>query len=1095
MGAGGSKEAALLPKKKAFTPDERRDLRRNVYYNPDEEYTSSIEHSADKYDYLLMFPKFDSKKALPVSDATSKTYSWTDAEALWLKCIPGDDRIKDEAVELFRASWVREFSSELTTVDFGQYVELIRTNVVDILSQRTGLQLKRKKRGSTIYYRIRAPIRVLESHAQAIAYVLQLRPEVDPGYEFWNETEIQEEQIEYSRDKAEEILEELFHVGKISPNDLTIFDEEVLPRQWSRRIHTLERIADKVPVKNRFPAHAEFNSDPKLRHLYQTYPSVRGRTLFKSKDRLFLTNSIIRSYIDLSVLEVQGIIRGITALHDASRGEQITADMLVKRWVTPWKEHLNKVGAPMLSDPAIDVGNRPWAITMLFCQPLEDIRDYFGEKIAIYFAWIGFYCWSLFLPALIGLGLQIYYYMYDVPTSEGINYYQIAGCVLMCIWSSIFKKTWDRELKIISLKWGLEGVEENESDRPEFYGDINSGDKGRKRSIVTNHMETYYPEEQRAVRQVGSSFVVLISVVISCAFIEGVMLLWYELDKLNVSYAEEIAALVMAVAIRILSECYKFIATKLNDLENYRTDTHYENALILKTIIFQVFNNYGALLFVAFLKGFLYGCGGDDSTDCMTDLEIFLIIIFCVRIITDLFEILAPLLGSMLKDAEDDISDDASTSSGGSLGGPEGSASDLPRDEFELEVNLEVYDGTFDDYASIIIQYGYVVIFFVAFPLLPLLALLENLVYIRSGAFKLTRLSRRPTVEAAEDIGMWSYVLDALGYIGVLSSVGIICFTGDALYDYDLSTKWLIFLVAEQALTLLKVAIQILVPEEPEYISESRARNQFVVNKHVFGHNADDSASGGSSSKGKAFGEIDIDSLTLEGMVKSTGDESTEEREKRLQLETRKKEIETELSIVKEQLQQAMQTEVFNEKTQVGETKYGLPLGFINIQLLALDDVGIKDEDCIVVISVRSTKADKTPPGPPPKHSQPAKRSDNGEQLIFNQAFQLAPIRTQDAEIIFDVLNRNADPSKVGSVRVELRELASQETQSFSKVLMTSADKSSSKSHATKGVLYFKARFQYSKVVPLRKKIYVLADQKRSIEKEITLLKVGKLKK
>ena len=52
--------------------------------------------------------------------------------------------------------------------------------------------------------------------------------------------------VQYSRDKAEEILEELFHVGKIAPNDLTIFEDESLPKQWSRRIHTLERIADKV---------------------------------------------------------------------------------------------------------------------------------------------------------------------------------------------------------------------------------------------------------------------------------------------------------------------------------------------------------------------------------------------------------------------------------------------------------------------------------------------------------------------------------------------------------------------------------------------------------------------------------------------------------------------------------------------------------------------------------------------------------------------------------------------------------------------------------------------------------------------------------
>ena len=131
-------------------------------------------------------------------------------------------------------------------------------------------------------------------------------------------------------------MEELFHVNKIAPNDLTIFEDEVNPKQWSRRIHTLERIADRVPITNRYPAYTPFVSDPKLRHLFQTYQSVRGRTLFKSKDRLFLTKSILQSYIDFAVLEVRGIVQGVTALHDASRGECINADLLVRRWVTPW---------------------------------------------------------------------------------------------------------------------------------------------------------------------------------------------------------------------------------------------------------------------------------------------------------------------------------------------------------------------------------------------------------------------------------------------------------------------------------------------------------------------------------------------------------------------------------------------------------------------------------------------------------------------------------------------------------------------------------------------------------------------------------------
>lgn len=50
--------------------------------------------------------------------------------------------------------------------------------------------------------------------------------------------------MQYSRDKAEEILEELFHVGKIAPNDLTIFDDEVLPKQWCVRLLRLSSIVE-----------------------------------------------------------------------------------------------------------------------------------------------------------------------------------------------------------------------------------------------------------------------------------------------------------------------------------------------------------------------------------------------------------------------------------------------------------------------------------------------------------------------------------------------------------------------------------------------------------------------------------------------------------------------------------------------------------------------------------------------------------------------------------------------------------------------------------------------------------------------------------
>lgn len=39
--------------------------------------------------------------------------------------------------------------------------------------------------------------------------------------------------------------------------------------------------------------------------------------------------------------------------------------------------------------------------------------------------------------------------------------------------------------------------------------------------------------------------------------------------------------------------------------------------------------------------------------------------------------------------------------------------------------------------------------------------------------------------------------------------------------------------------------------------------------------------------------------------------------------------------------------------------------------------------------------------------------------------------------------------------------------------------------------LYVKVKFMYSKIVPLRNRIYALQDRKRSVEKEMTLIQIG----
>ena len=50
---------------------------------------------------------------------------------------------------------------------------------------------------------------------------------------------------------------------------------------------------------------------------------------------------------------------------------------------------------------------------------------------------------------------------------------------------------------------------------------------------------------------------------------------------------------------------FEVVAKYLNERENHRTDTEYEDALISKTFAFQLVNSYAALAYLAFLQQYI----------------------------------------------------------------------------------------------------------------------------------------------------------------------------------------------------------------------------------------------------------------------------------------------------------------------------------------------------------------------------------------------------------------------------------------------------------------------------------------------------------
>ena len=141
--------------------------------------------------------------------------------------------------------------------------------------------------------------------------------------------------------------------------------------------------------------------------------------------------------------------------------------------------------------------------------------------------------------------------------------------------------------------------------------------------------------------------------------------------------------------------------------DSYRTQTAYENNLIIKKFAFEVFNNYTALVITAFFKGTYFKCDGGfsgDAGNCLGDLEELLAVIFITRYvlaligafsrpINDLIAYCTPsCLGAeeeLPGEDDDDIENDQE----------EGPPAEAPR--FESELKLEEYEGMFDDYAEI----------------------------------------------------------------------------------------------------------------------------------------------------------------------------------------------------------------------------------------------------------------------------------------------------------------------------------------------------------------------------------------------------------
>jgi len=297
-------------------------------------------------------------------------------------------------------------------------------------------------------------------------------------------------------------------------------------------------------------------------------------------------------------------------------------------------------------------------------QPMDPIRRYFGEKIAMYFAWLGYYttmlllasCFGLiaFLFGLITMGTNKdaddlcgsgpnandimcptcdkpckFWVLSDACTNVRLTYLfdndlTVVYAVLMALWSTMFLEFWKRKQNELQYEWDLFDYEETqETLRPEFEEMAQKKQTWMKENPVTKAVEPFMPFSYKVPRLLMSLSTVLFMILVVVAAIVGVII--YRviiLGVLNNSGLQSTASMITSgtaaclnlAAIMIFSFIYQILATKLTDLECPRTELEYEDSYTLKMFLFQFVNYYSSIIYIAFFKGNFVGYPGHYNT-------------------------------------------------------------------------------------------------------------------------------------------------------------------------------------------------------------------------------------------------------------------------------------------------------------------------------------------------------------------------------------------------------------------------------------------------------------------------------------------------
>ncbi|XP_074227650.1 anoctamin-1 isoform X5 [Camelus bactrianus] len=444
-------------------------------------------------------------------------------------------------------------------------------------------------------------------------------------------------------------------------------------------------------------------------------------------------------------------------------------------------------------------------------QPIDLVRKYFGEKIGLYFAWLGVYTQMLIPASVVGIIVFLYGWATvdeNIPSMEmcdqrhnitmcplcdkTCSYWKMSSAcatarashlfdnpatvffsVFMALWAATFMEHWKRKQMRLNYRWDLTGFEEEEEavkDHPRAEYEARVLEKSLKKESKNKETDkvkltwrdrfpAYFTNLVSIIFMIAVTFAIVLGVIIYRISTAAALAMNSSPSvRSNIRVTVTATAVIInLVVIILLDEVYGCIARWLTKIEVPKTEKSFEERLIFKAFLLKFVNSYTPIFYVAFFKGRFIGRPGDyvyifrsfRMEECAPG--------GCLMELCIQLSII--MLGKQL--IQNNLFE---------IGIPKMKKfirylrlkhqSPSDRDEcmkrkqrYEVDYTLEPFAGLTPEYMEMIIQFGFVTLFVASFPLAPLFALLNNIIEIRLDAKKFVTELRRPVAVRAKDIG------------------------------------------------------------------------------------------------------------------------------------------------------------------------------------------------------------------------------------------------------------------------------------------------------------------------------------------------------